>query len=219
MCGRFLTPEESAFERYWGLRAPDGYSRSFNVAPSQLAPVIRVDPEGAPRAHLLRWGFRPAWAKRGWINARSEGVFASKAFASAARKRRCLVPAAGWYEWQGEEAPKRPHVFYREGFAPFAFAGIWTGRETEEGTERSFAILTRPAPEPLAPYHDRMPVVLDTAESEIWLSPSASVDEAAAALARAAETFRVRAVSRYVNKPEHDDPRCIEPVGPVAGTG
>lgn len=216
MCGRFLTPEQSAFERYWGLEAPAGYFRSFNVAPSQAAAVIRMDPDGAARADLLRWGFQPPWAKRAWINARSETVFTTNAFASAARRRRCLVPAIGWYEWQGSAAPKRPHVFHRAGFAPFAFAGIWTGRETEQGWEHSFAILTKPAPEALVEYHTRMPVVLEQAEADAWLSTVTETHDAEGLLGRAAEAFAAYPVSRYVNKPEHDDPRCIEPLNDEA---
>lgn len=217
MCGRFLTPEQAAFERYWGLEAPAGYFRSFNVAPSQAAAVIRMDPDGAARADLLRWGFRPPWAKRAWINARSETAFTTNAFASAARQRRCLVPAIGWYEWQGSAAPKRPHVFHRAGFAPFAFAGIWTGRETEQGWEHSFAILTKPAPQALAEYHPRMPVVLDSADSELWLSWATAADEAERVLHRAVEAFSAYPVSRYVNKPDNDSARCIEPLSEASG--
>lgn len=211
MCGRFLTPEESAFERYWALEAPAGYSRSFNVAPSQAAAVLRMSPDGVVRADMLRWGFQPPWAERAWINVRAETVFGAKAFAAAARRRRCLVPAAGWYEWQGDAAPKRPHVFHRDSFVPFTFAGIWTGRETEDGWQRSFAILTRPAAAALATYHPRMPVVLDPDEAAAWLSIGTDPDAAQALLQRAADAFAVYPVSHYANKPEHDDAECIRP--------
>lgn len=219
MCGRFLSPDEAAFERYWGLEAPAGYFASFNVAPSQDVAVIRIDAQGTVRADLLRWGFQPRWAKRAWINARSESVFSSRAFAKAARERRCLVPAIGWYEWHGDAAPKRPYVFHRDGFVPFTFAGVWTGRETEAGAERSFAILTRAAPAALAAYYSRMPVVLEGEAARAWLSRASSSDEAQQALVHAAGQFSVYPVSRRVNKPENDDAGCIEPVDPADDDG
>lgn len=103
------------------------------MAPGRDVAVIRVDAQGTVRAGLLRWGFQPRRARRAWINARSETVFASKAFAQAARERRCLVPAIGWYEWHGDAAPKRPYVFHRNGFVPFTFAGIWPALRTACG--------------------------------------------------------------------------------------
>lgn len=219
MCGRFLTPDESAFERYWSLAPPDGYTCSFNVAPSQAAAVLRMDREGRVRADLLGWGFCPPWAKRAWINARAETVFTTQAFASAARERRCLVPAVGWYEWQGESAPKRPHVFHRADFEPFAFAGIWTGRETEQGRERSFAILTRSAAEAFTAYHPRMPVALDREAGLTWLDRATPPADAEALLRGALDEFAVYPVSSYVNKPENDDARCIEPVAGAHAAG
>lgn len=126
MCGRFITPDQAAIEREWGLIGPVDFKQSYNLAPSQRAPVIRLEESGEMNLSLLTWGFQPGWAKRAWINARSETVYSSKAFASAARKRRCIVPAIGWYEWQGKKAPRQPYVFHRDGFLPFAFAGIWT---------------------------------------------------------------------------------------------
>lgn len=212
MCGRYLTPDEAAIERYWGLTIPAGFSQSFNVAPSQLAPVIRADKTGELDLGLLTWGFQPPWAKRPWINARSETVFETKAFASAARKRRCLVPAMGWYEWQGEKAPRQPYVFHLGGFHPFAFAGIWTGRETDDGWERSFAILTTSAEGPLAAIHDRKPLVLKEEAYAAWLAPDTSVDEAKAILAGDLEGIDAYKVSPYVNKPANDDPACIAPL-------
>jgi len=211
MCGRFITPDEAALERAFGLAAPAGYRESWNLAPSQLAPVIRLDEEGQPDLSLLVWGFQPGWSKRGWINARAETVFASKAFASAARKRRCIVPAIGWYEWQGSKAPRTPFVFHRDGFLPFGFAGIWTARETDEGPERSFAIITAAASGELAKIHHRKPVVLAEESQQRWLGNES--DEAALSHLLQTDTGEIRAyeVSTYVNKPQNNDPACIAP--------
>lgn len=211
MCGRFLTPEQSAFERYWGLAAPPDYFQSFNLAPSQLAAVVRLDEDGNREAALFTWGFQPAWAKRGWINARAETVFESKAFAPAAKRRRCLVPALGWYEWQGNRTPKQPYVFHLSGFTPFSFAGIWTARETDEGWRPSFAILTKSAPPPLDTIHSRMPVVLDPEDCDTWLSRDADQSAAEALLQKTAKGIESYAVSRYVNKPANNDAECIRP--------
>jgi putative SOS response-associated peptidase YedK len=216
MCGRYLTPDQSALERYWGLTAPPDFAQSFNVAPSRPAPLIRVDREGRQFLGMLTWGFRPGWAKRAWINARSESVFETKAFAAAARKRRALVPALGWYEWQGQAAPRVPYLFHGAGFQPIAFAGIWTGRETAEGWEHSFAILTTAAAEAFAPIHDRMPAVLRPEDHAIWLDPAAGEADLQAALARPLDAIECYRVSDYVNKPAHDDARCIAPLAESA---
>lgn len=212
MCGRYLTPQEGDLERHWGLRPPQGYSRSFNVAPTHLAPVIRIDPEGVRTASLLTWNFQPSWAKRGWINARAETAWTNRAFRSAAHKRRCLVPAAGWYEWKGAKAPKQPYVLYRDHFRPFAFAGIWTGRELESGWPHSFAILTRDALPAIREIHDRMPAVLHESHYDAWLSPDTPAEEAQRIALAEVGGIETYPVSTYVNKPGNDGERCIEPV-------
>ena len=210
MCGRFLTPDRAAFERHWGLAAPVDFVQSYNVAPSQTVPVIRHARTGERIADTMVWGFRPDWAKRAWINARSETVFESRAFERAALRQRCLVPAMGWYEWQGAKAPKQPYVFHLNGFVPFAFAGIWTARRNDADWVRSFAILTRPALAAIRNIHDRMPVVLDPDAYEAWLGTD--VDVARQALAAPLDVVQTYPVSAHVNKPQNDDAQCIAPV-------
>jgi putative SOS response-associated peptidase YedK len=162
---------------------------------------------------MLVWGFQPGWAKRAWINARAETVFTVKAFATAAEKHRCLVPAMGWYEWQGEEAPRQPYVFHRDGFQPFAFAGIWTARETADGWQRSFAILTTDAQGRLREIHDRKPVVLSPEHYTAWLAATTSVDDLQTILRADFTGISTYAITTYVNKPEHNDAQCIQPGG------
>jgi putative SOS response-associated peptidase YedK len=210
MCGRYLTPDQAALERAWELRAPAGYRQSYNLAPSQLAPVLSPIPAGGMALEMLVWGFKPHWAKRGWINARTETVFTSRAFAPAARRNRCLVPAIGWYEWQGEKAPRQPWLFHLDGFRAFAFAGIRTQGGDEEPA--SFAILTTRAAEGLEQIHGRMPLVLDPADHARWLDAECPPDEAAGLLSRHASSFEFYKVSPYVNKPEHNDASCIRPI-------
>jgi len=209
MCGRYLTPEESDLERAWGLSPPDGYIRSWNFAPSQLAPVLRPGAAGELSLDMLVWGFRPHWAKRAWINARSETVFSSRAFAESARHKRCLVPALGWYEWQGEKPPRQPWLFHFAGFRPFAFAGIWTDGGAD--VEPNFAILTTEAAPELAAIHGRMPVVLSDTDCGRWLADDCPKDEASAIIGNNRTDASAYKVSSHVNKPEHNDAGCISP--------
>jgi putative SOS response-associated peptidase YedK len=211
MCGRYLTPDQAALERHWGLASPPDYFPSYNVAPSQFAPVLRADENGKVDLSLLTWGFQPGWAKRAWINARAETVFTLSAFAPAAHKRRCLVPAMGWYEWQGAAKPKQPYVFHLDGFRPFAFAGIWTARETPEGWLRSFAILTTEATGALAEIHHRKPVVLNPENYEAWIAADTKPEAARGILGGDFKGIAAYKVSAFVNKPENNDARCIQP--------
>src|SRR5690606_26018067 len=148
----------------------------------------------------------------------AETVFTSAAFRRAAEGQRCLVPAAGWYEWQGESAPKRPYVHYREGFAPIAFAGIWTGagRAGEPGSTRSFAILTKPAVPDVAFVHDRMPALLAPEHYSLWLdreAPRAALEDILKAPGPAVQSRRRATV---VNKHAHDDANVCEPLDDAA---
>lgn len=179
MCGRYITPDQAAIERHFALRTPAVFKPSFNVAPSQLAPVIRQDSEGKRHIDLLVWGYQPSWAKRAWINARAETAWSSSAFKTSALKRRCLVPAIGWYEWKGLRAPKQPYVLHLERFRPFAFAGIWTAIESRGiGWIRNFAIVTRPAEASIESIHDRMPAIVRSAEYDAWLDPETPAADA-----------------------------------------
>src|SRR5690606_15760763 len=158
-------------------------------------------------------GFRPHWAKRAWINARAESVFRSNAFAESARERRCLVAAAGWYEWQGDAAPKQPYVHFAPDFEPVALAGIWTSAVENGGRRRSFAILTRDAVPDVRWVHDRMPALLAPEDYAAWLAPDTPREELERMLGEfTPRGIETRRVSAYVNKPAHDDPRCIEPL-------
>jgi putative SOS response-associated peptidase YedK len=210
MCGRYITPDEADLERHWQLTPKVGYPQSFNVAPSQLAPIIRQDDEGARHIDLHAWGFQPTWAKRGWINARSENVFEARAFRSAATERRCLVPAIGWYEWQGEKVPKQPYCFHLGGMRPFSFAGIWTARRVDGGWSHNFAILTRPATSYLERIHNRMPLMLHPRHYGAWLSPDS--ENPAGLISEPFETVIAYRVSTVVNKPDNAGPECINPI-------
>ena len=215
MCGRYITPDEAALERYWSLVPPDDFAQDFNMTPSRKAPVVRLNADGVPVCRMHVWGFQPPWAKRSWINARSETAFESRAFATAAHKRRCLVPAIGWYEWAGTTPPKQPWCFHIDGFQPFSLAGIWTARETADGWVHNFAILTRAAEPQLSRLHDRMPVIVAPDDYQEWLS--ASTDDPRNLIRAPFTEVTTYPVSTLVNKPDNNGPACIEPLAPSSG--
>ena len=142
MPGRyFIVPQEPARNDMFpaDIDHERAYARArYNLAPSQTAPVIRVI-ERASVVSDMRWGFAPRWMKdpnKAQINARSETVFEKRMFSQSARTQRCLVPAGGWYEWHPTEHGKQPYALHMEGYAPFAFAGLWTvGNSADGGPE------------------------------------------------------------------------------------
>jgi putative SOS response-associated peptidase YedK len=216
MCGRYITPEEADIEREWSkVPRPADYFRSHNFAPTQRGLVV-IDTDPDPRKLngrqrsivLMTWGFQPHWANRAWINARTETVLESRAFAPAAKRQRCLVIAAGWYEWTGDKAPRQPYLFKRKDGHTFAFAGIWTSRVVEGQEVSNYAILTTAANELASPIHSRMPLVVDPLAYELWLSPESDVRDYGAVLDYwgNGDEFEVYPVSKAVNSPKNDSP-------------
>ena len=216
MCGRFVSKIDAALERAWKLNAPPPDFTSYNVAPGTDIPAVRLDRAGEREPLLMRWGLIPFWAKElriGYkmINARAETVTTKPAFKHAYQRRRCLIPAAGFYEWQKAPSGKVPHYIHRRDGETMAFAGLWERWRNPEtdGTVESCTIVTTAANDVLAPLHDRMPVILERGDFGLWLEPGAGD---ARPLLRPCpdEWLDAYPVSTYVNKPEHDDPRCIE---------
>ena len=145
------------------------------------------------------------------INARSETVAVKPFFRDAFKKRRCLVPATGFYEWAKDGGEKRPIYFFRKDRAPFAIAGLWESRPSAETGVESFCLLTSAANSFMKPYHHRMPVVLDAEHFEAWLDPSTDFTSLDSLLApRPWDDMSAYPVSRRVNDPTNDDPSCIE---------
>ena len=218
MCGRYsLTSPLEAVQQLFDVTGGGNLAPRYNIAPTQTVPVVRRDdaaPSGRELAQLA-WGLVPSWAKdptmgARMINARAETVAEKPSFRSAYRRRRCLVPADGFYEWKKENGGKQP---YRIAFAdnrPFAFAGLWEHWQGRDGSEiESFTIITTEANDQLRPIHHRMPVILDPGAYGAWLEVD-NDDGAALLKPYAGAELDAYPVSRHVNSPRNDDAECIQ---------
>lgn len=220
MCGRFtLTASGDELAAEFGLEeAPEVVPR-YNIAPTQPVLVVRARGD-APRAEWMRWGiaFPPAKGRRPplLINARSETLGERPAWKDALWRRRCLIPADGFYEWKNEGGRKQPFYVTRRDGRPFALAGLWQPRFAPEG-ETSCAILTTEPLPPIADLHDRMPVLLAPAEWRLWLREDAEREALVARLLTPALPEGVIAypVGALVNDAHHEDPACRAPLTAV----
>ncbi|MGC9327687.1 MAG: SOS response-associated peptidase [Candidatus Hinthialibacter sp.] len=221
MCGRFsLISSEELIKKIFCLnRAP--LQRRFNIAPSQDAPVIRVSHDGEGREMVwMRWGLIPPWAKdpsigSRMINAKSETLFDKPSFRKAARTRRCLIPADGFFEWRKENNGKQPYYIHLDDESPFAMAGLWEAWQAEDGALlETFTIITTDANELIQPIHDRMPAILSPEACNAWLDPNQNNPETLQSLLQPYDPKKMalRPVSKTVNNPRNDDPSCIEAI-------
>lgn len=216
MCGRYVvddaTIERITMELHAEWNAPPPEAR-YNVAPSQHAPVV-VEREGKRTAEMFRWGFQRANRETGaaiqLVNARAERVAWN--FADAFRHTRCLVPASGFYEWHREGRTKQPHYIRGADGGLLTFAGLWESWQPDAEAEPipTFVVLTTAGNGFMAPIHSRMPVILDGAGRDAWLSTDASTRDLGDLL-RSAPDDRLVAhpVSAYVNSPANEGPECI----------
>jgi putative SOS response-associated peptidase YedK len=219
MCARYvITSPAAALRALFRYNEQPDLPPCYNVAPTQPIPIVRVI-VGERQFALARWGFVPDWVKdpRAFsliVNARGEGVLDKPSFRNAMRRRRCLVPADGFYEWS-DTAPRRPYFVRAKAGGPIAFAGLWetwTGPNGEEVD--GAAIITTRANRLLAGIHDRMPVIVAPEAFDLWLD-CAKVDAATAAalIAPAPENLlECYEVSPAVNRTANDAPELIVPV-------
>ena len=189
---------------------------TWNMAPTRDAPVVRLHPETRARhLDLLRWGLVPHWAKdpksvRQPINARAETAATSPMFRDALVRRRCLVPADVFYEWQATAEGKQPFAIARTDGHPMVFAGLWEGWRGADGTVmRTFTIVTTSANATLRPLHERMPVVLEPPDWPAWLGETET--DPASLLRPSAAEFRVWRVGKAVNNVRNDSAALLEP--------
>jgi putative SOS response-associated peptidase YedK len=218
MCGRFAqrSPARKITKKFKVEDVPPLAER-YNVAPTQAVLAVR-EASGEREAALLKWGLVPRWAKdpaigNKLINARSETVTEKPSFREAFTRRRCLVPVDGFFEWARRGDRKRPFYFHMSDGEPFAIAGLWERWEGEGGMLETCTLLTTRANELLAPYHDRMPVIVRPEDYDLWLD----VGVKGAGLLDLLRPYPLEgmgayAVSTLVNSPSNDGPRCVEPV-------
>lgn len=220
MCGRFvITSPPAAIRQVFGYAEQPNFPPRFNVAPTQPVPVIILD-RGARHFRLMRWGLVPAWVKDPrkftlLINARSETVQDKPAFRNAIRRRRCLIPADGYYEWHVSADRKRPYFIYRADRKPFGFAGLgetWVGPNGEEVD--TVAIVTAPASPDLAVLHHRVPVTIAEDAFERWLDCSSDSAEGVMSMLTGPREgeFSWHEVSTRVNRVANDDAQLVLPI-------
>jgi putative SOS response-associated peptidase YedK len=180
--------------------------------------VLAVREPDGREATFLKWGLVPRWAKdpavgNRLINARAETVTEKPSFRDAFKRRRCLVPLDGFYEWSRRGDRKRPFYFHMRDGEPFAVAGLWEVWEGDGGPLETCTLLTTGANELLAPYHDRMPVILRPEDYDRWLDADISRPELLLPLLRpySPEEMAAYPVGLLVNSPSNEDPRCVEP--------
>jgi putative SOS response-associated peptidase YedK len=201
---------------------PEGTAPRYNIAPTQSLPILANREVRA--VELARWGLVPSWADdlsigARLINARGESLGQKPAFRDAFARRRCLVPADGYYEWQRAGKRKQPHHIHLDGRRPFCLAGLWDRwRAPDQTWVISFTIVTCPANRLIAPLHDRMPVVVAPDDYERWLAREPLDPDALQDIVAPYEPagWMVQPVGDAVNRVDNDGPECLTPMAPPA---
>lgn len=224
MCGRYRIKDTDQLTAH--LRETFGIPEwveelnrpRFNIAPSQDCPVVIMDDEGeAIVPAFMRWGFVPYWEKSerpkiAPINVQAETVATNGMFRQSLQKRRCLIPADGFYEWlRLDEQTKVPFDIHLRGSRPFFMAGIY--EQAAAGRPATFAVLTTTPNELMAKIHTRMPAILDDHEAKRWLTPGGVTPENVAGFAapHPADEMEAVSISSLVNNPRNDLPEVLEP--------
>ena len=235
MCGRFAqaaSPEAIAELFDLPRAAVPDYTPRYNLAPTQPALVLRRHPHtGERELTFLVWGLIPSWARdpgigSKLINARAETLAEKPAFRAAFRRRRCLVPADGFYEWKKRGQGKQPYFIARKDGKPMALAGLWEHWQGPDGSViESFTLITTEPNELVRQLHNRMPAILPQDAFDLWLDPETDLDTLQQLLLTPYPAALLTAwpVSTRVNSPAHDAPDLIEPLpqlfGPEEGGG
>lgn len=219
MCARFVFFSGRAFGEEFGVVAVPDITPRYNIAPTQLVLGVVQTPEGREVAEF-QWGLVPGWAQdpttgTKLINARAETLAEKPSFKEAYRKRRCLIPTDGFYEWKGPPKDKQPYYVTCE-HHPFAFAGLWERWRGPEGELLTCTLVTTEANGLMEQFHDRMPAILSPDEYAMWLDPDAPQPVLDGLLdPYPANEMSTYTVGKAVGNSKNDDPSLIEP---VAGT-
>ena len=227
MCGRYvINVDPNQLQQAFELTSVPEFAPRFNIAPTQMLPVITND--HPQEAELLRWGLIPSWAKdesigSKMINARAETVEEKPSFRNAFKKRRAIIPASGYYEWQVRDDGKHPMYIHMKDAPLLGMAGLWEVWKNPEGEwVRTYTILTTSANEFAGKIHDRIPVILKPEDFDRWLQ---TPEEEASSLRDLLKPFdrpnemAAHEVSKAVNRASLDMPNLILPLEPDdAGT-
>jgi len=231
MCGRYILREATRAARYFALeRSTWQFPGSYNIAPTDQVPVVRIGKDGVREGLMMRWGLIPFFAKGqppkySTINATVEKLETAPTWRGPwERGRRCIIPADGFYEWHLEpDGRKQPYFIELSDQSLFGFAGVWDGSRREDGTVvRSCAIVTLPGNALLREIHNtganpfRMPAILRPEQHALWLSGAAS-EAKSTLLPYPDEVMHAYRVSTRVNTPKNNDPQLIEAVEPATG--
>jgi len=219
MCGRYaITTAPEAIRQLFAYLEQPNFPPRYNIAPTQPVPIVRMA-EGKRQLALVRWGLIPAWVKdpRTFslvINARGESVLDKPAFRNAMKRRRCLFPADGFYEWKRDGERKQPYFVRLKSGAPLAFAGLWETWMGPNGEEQeTAAIVTTTASRSIAHIHDRMPVIVPPDAFDFWLDPNVDGEMAASVIQPAKDALiEAYEVSSAVNRTANDSPLLVEPL-------
>ncbi len=220
MCGRFVldTSPETLQQTFDLVTVPESLPPRFNIAPSQpVAVITNRDPQ---QLDFFKWGLVPFWSKDpsiGYkmINARIETIAEKPAFREAFKRRRCLIPATGFYEWTKSGSDKQPMYIHMNDNQVFAFAGLWETWKDENGTPlHSCTILTGEPNELIQNFHHRMAVILHPSDYKLWLSPDEMTPAELMPLLQpySADKMEAYEVSKIVNSPANDLRECIVPL-------
>lgn len=216
MCGRFtLAVETRELEDAFAVAATLRLPPRFNIAPTQQVAAVRLGARGRELVEL-RWGLIPRWADdprigNRLINARSETASEKPSFRDAFARRRCVVPATGFYEWRTVGRKKIPHVFRRRDGMVFAMAGLWERWRSPNGPVETCTLLTRQSVAPIDELHDRMPVIFAPEEIGGWLDPARDPGGESLHLPFDGEAWEVQAVNPALNDPRNESADCIAP--------
>lgn len=227
MCGRYVVAyDPETLVSGFSVTRVVPFPRRWNVAPQSPVPVVRETRGGERVAELMRWGLVPHWARDTALglklyNARAEGLFDKPSFRQAARRRRCLLPASGFYEWHtpAGKRPKQPWYLSARDAAPLAMAGLFEAWRADESAEwlLSCCVVTTEANALMAPIHDRMPVLLAPQDRAVWLARDVQDPATLAPLLRPAPDDALQAwpVSRSVSRGAAEGPELVEPLPPA----
>lgn len=226
MCGRYVTPDSASIQSWWKspLISTDQFPFHYNTAPTLSVPIIHAIPERGNELCLARWGLIPHWWKDANLpsfsfNARSEEAHTKPMWRDALQHSRCIMPAAGWYEWQvGEgvdpktgtlKSVKQPYFLYKQDQPVIGIAGLLSSWMSPDGLWMTCALLTKAASPELMSVHDRMPVILSRNDCDQWLQTGIGKDDVQQLLRSSEAHFVFNPVSRAVNNARNNSPDLI----------